>query len=324
MTWTVIQSDALSFARSLPTGCASLTLFSPPYEDARTYGIGFRLKGQAWVDWLAPIIVELARCTNGLVLCNAAGKVNQFKYSPVVEWLCADLTRVHGLVCGPSPYVFHRVGIPGSGSKHYHRRDWEPVYAFARPEVLPLAWSDNTATGHAPKWAPGGEMSHRLSDGTRRNQWGGNGNGSTGQRRRNGSRQRTERPSSVITSKDTRRGSCGHDLEGSPVQGDYSPPAIANAGNVIKCKVGGNNMGSVAAHLSEAPYPESLCEFFIRSFAPPAGLVLDPFCGSGTTLAVAVRWGRRALGCDIRQSQIDIARRRIEGETPLSLLREKE
>ena len=25
-----------------------------------------------------------------------------------------------------------------------------------------LPWSDNTACGHPPKWAPGGEMSHRL------------------------------------------------------------------------------------------------------------------------------------------------------------------
>ena len=46
------------------------------------------------------------------------------------------------------------------------------------------------------------------------------------------------------------------------------------------------------------------------------GLVIDPFAGSGTTLAVAVREGRRAIGCDIRQSQVDLSCRRISGETP--------
>ena len=63
-------------------------------------------------------------------------------------------------------------------------------------------------------------------------------------------------------------------------------------------------MGSKLCHENEAPFPEQLAEFFIRSFAPPAGLVCDPFAGSGTTLAVAVQWGRRAVGCDIRPSQV--------------------
>jgi hypothetical protein len=41
------------------------------------------------------------------------------------------------------------------------------------------------------------------------------------------------------------------------------------------------------------------------------GLVVDPFAGSGTTLAATVACGRRALGCDIRESQVGLARRRL-------------
>lgn len=75
-------------------------------------------------------------------------------------------------------------------------------------------------------------------------------------------------------------------------------------------------MGSKLAHENEAPYPERLAEFFIRSFCPPGGIVLDPFCGSGTTLAVARRLGRQGIGIDIRQSQIDLSIKRCAEVQP--------
>jgi DNA modification methylase len=71
-------------------------------------------------------------------------------------------------------------------------------------------------------------------------------------------------------------------------------------------------MGSKLAHENEAPFPELVPEWFIRSFCPPGGRVLDPFCGSGTTLAVAKRWGRDAVGIDIRESQVALTRRRLD------------
>ena len=70
-------------------------------------------------------------------------------------------------------------------------------------------------------------------------------------------------------------------------------------------------MGDALAHDNEAPFPEALAEFFIRSFCPPDGFVLDPFMGSGTTIAVALRHGRKAVGIDIRASQVELARKRV-------------
>ena len=71
-------------------------------------------------------------------------------------------------------------------------------------------------------------------------------------------------------------------------------------------------MGSPLAHENEAPFPESLAEFFVRSFCPPGGTVLDPFMGSGTTLAVAQRTGREAIGIDLRESQVELTNRRVK------------
>lgn len=48
------------------------------------------------------------------------------------------------------------------------------------------------------------------------------------------------------------------------------------------------------------------------------GLVLDPFAGSGTTLLVAIREGRRALGIELNPEYADMARRRIgQAQPPL-------
>lgn len=59
--------------------------------------------------------------------------------------------------------------------------------------------------------------------------------------------------------------------------------------------------------------PLALLELLIRACCPPGGTVLDPCCGSGTTLVAAVRVGdgRRAIGCDINADAVTIARERL-------------
>jgi site-specific DNA-methyltransferase (cytosine-N4-specific) len=57
-----------------------------------------------------------------------------------------------------------------------------------------------------------------------------------------------------------------------------------------------------------ATFPEKLIERRILSSCPEGGLVLDPFCGVGTTLRVAVRHGRRAHGFDMNARFVAAAR----------------
>ena len=45
--------------------------------------------------------------------------------------------------------------------------------------------------------------------------------------------------------------------------------------------------------------PEALLERIINASSNERDLVLDPFCGTGRTLAVAVANGRRGWGCDL-------------------------
>jgi site-specific DNA-methyltransferase (adenine-specific) len=57
--------------------------------------------------------------------------------------------------------------------------------------------------------------------------------------------------------------------------------------------------------------PEALLERIIRAASSAQSHVLDPMCGSGTTLAVAARLGRRSVGIDRSRLACDITRRRL-------------
>ena len=48
-----------------------------------------------------------------------------------------------------------------------------------------------------------------------------------------------------------------------------------------------------------APFPADLCRIPILATCPPDGVVLDPFCGTGTAMLVASRLGRRSVGIDL-------------------------
>lgn len=58
--------------------------------------------------------------------------------------------------------------------------------------------------------------------------------------------------------------------------------------------------------------PESLLERVVRAASTERGGVLDPMCGSGTTLAVAARLGRQFAGCDRSELACRISRQRVE------------
>lgn len=56
-----------------------------------------------------------------------------------------------------------------------------------------------------------------------------------------------------------------------------------------------------------ASYPEDLCRMPIMASCPEGGIVLDPFCGTGTTNLAAFRLGRRSVGIDVAADYLHIA-----------------
>ncbi|MBI5305514.1 MAG: site-specific DNA-methyltransferase [Chloroflexi bacterium] len=60
------------------------------------------------------------------------------------------------------------------------------------------------------------------------------------------------------------------------------------------------------------PFPEQLVARLIHASCPVNGAVLDPFAGSGTVAAVAVKLGRNAIGFDVNEAYLRGAERRVE------------
>ena len=60
-----------------------------------------------------------------------------------------------------------------------------------------------------------------------------------------------------------------------------------------------------------AVYPEELLRIPILATCPKNGIILDPFSGTGTTVAAALKLGRKGMGIDLSQEYINVSRQRI-------------
>ena len=60
------------------------------------------------------------------------------------------------------------------------------------------------------------------------------------------------------------------------------------------------------------PKPISLMSYLVKVYCPPDTIVLDPFCGSGSTGIGAILEGRHFIGIDLEQKYINISERRIQ------------
>lgn len=65
-----------------------------------------------------------------------------------------------------------------------------------------------------------------------------------------------------------------------------------------------------------ATFPEALVEPCILAGSRRGDTVLDPFAGSGTVGVVALKHGRRFIGCDISASSVALASQRLADVTP--------
>jgi site-specific DNA-methyltransferase (adenine-specific) len=62
--------------------------------------------------------------------------------------------------------------------------------------------------------------------------------------------------------------------------------------------------------------PLALLDMLVRACCPSQGLVLDPCCGSGTTLVAAAHADRAWLGCDVNADAVAVARARLANTSP--------
>jgi hypothetical protein len=283
-SWSIEKADCLEWLRALPPDSLDMVFGSPPYEQARLYledgeDLNISRKTDEWVSWLGDIFEAAQAACRGLVAFVVAGQTRDYRWSAGPALLIAELHRRGMNLRNPPLYV--RDGIPGSGGVDWLKNMYEWVVCTSRPGRLP--WSENTACGAKPAYERGGRVSHRLQNGKR---------AFTVQTRRQANGNRDQASDADL---------------GRPI------PDIANPGNLIDC---GANTNFGLGNQNEAPFPLKLASFFVQSFCPPNGIAADCFSGSGTTLHACIDHGRRFVGCDIRQSQVDLTTKRARGVTP--------
>ena len=61
-----------------------------------------------------------------------------------------------------------------------------------------------------------------------------------------------------------------------------------------------------------AVFPEELLLNPIKATCPENGIVLDPFSGTGSTVATALKLKRRGIGIDLSEQYNTVAKRRID------------
>ena len=84
--------------------------------------------------------------------------------------------------------------------------------------------------------------------------------------------------------------------------GDCAERGVTNRGSLWDygpCGNGHTGAPDIEAENHPARWPFKLAEDIVRCFCPPDGLVVDPFCGAGTTGAAAIAHGRRFVGGDL-------------------------
>lgn len=286
----LVWGDNLEYLRTVPSDSVDLIFGSPPYEDIRGYGIGFDKVGQVWVDWMVELWAEMQRVCRGLVAMVVDGKTRDYAWSCTPILLAADLHRKGYKL--RKPVIYQRPGIIGTGHEDWLRNTYELIICTSRGK---LPWSDNTACGKPTQKTKGS-----LTDGERQQLK--DLMASEGVTQREAARRLGFAMGSGVVN--------GKDGDVDTAKGIYVSPERANPGSIVDCTRYVTQGGPIA-HENEAPFPEYLAEFFILSFCPKGGVVLDPFSGGGTTVSIARKNRRNFIGIDVRESQIRIAHTRL-------------
>lgn len=75
------------------------------------------------------------------------------------------------------------------------------------------------------------------------------------------------------------------------------------------------NITGALTRIHPAPFPLELATRLIRMFSFHEDTVLDPFCGTGTTMIAALKYGRNSIGIDIEPEYCRMAARYLKKES---------
>ena len=296
----IIPGDCIAGLRTLPDASVHCCVTSPPYWGLRDYGhegqIGLEETPDAYVARMVEVFREVRRVLrdDGTLWLNLGDSYNAYNgnrgsstsFQAATEKANPSLPAGHGLSC-KSLKNKDLCGIPWRVAFALQSDGWwlRQDIIWAKPNPMPESVRDRCTKAH--------EYVFLLTKS-----------------------ERYFYDAEAVSEAQTTSGQGGFSNRStlkSVVLNASHKPSLVNATND-----GRRNRRSVWT-ITTKPYsgahfavmPADLVEPCIKAGCPEGGTVLDPFAGSGTTLAVAAELGRNAIGCELNPDYIELAERRI-------------
>lgn len=335
---TLHHGDALQVLRTIPDASVDCCVTSPPYFGLRDYGepgqYGLEASPVEYVETMRAVFAEVRRvlAADGTLWLNLGdsysgswgnqsrkdGRGTQRPISgpmiqPVTDGRYPSIGSRTGIVKPGAPPAKNLMGIPWRVAFALQDDGWvlRSDVIWDKPNAMPESVTDRPSCTHehvflfakSPRYwfdldAIREPLAHpEALDGSR--VFGGKAKGG-GAGRGGASARRAGLFRSI------------YGRTGMPEQTGMGPTGSRHTHNSDK----GRNPGDVwtmptqpfpQAHF--AVMPPALAEWCIAAGCKPGGVVLDPFCGSGTTGMVALKHGRRFVGIDLSSTYLDLALR---------------
>jgi DNA modification methylase len=320
MTWQVIHGDSLSVLRTLPRESVQCIVTSPPYWGLRDYGVDGQIGLEATPEEFIARLVAVFREAREVLREDGVMFVNMgdcYASSPcgIKKGGVSMSSGLHGGITSEAYRQTFEQGhaqkrntiVPGLKPKDLVGQPWRLAFALQaagwylrsdiiwhKPNPMPESVTDRPTKAH--------EYIFLLSKAARYFY----------------DAEAVRQPLARLWD-DSNGGSWAH-TENQPRESK----AGHHSGAYPKPNPNGANPRTVWPIATEAfpgrhfaTFPKKLAERCILAGSRPGDLVLDPFCGSGTTGLVALRHSRRFVGIELNPKYVEMAKRRIVEDAPL-------
>jgi len=322
--------DCGTILNGFPGNCIDAVITSPPYFQQREYtgiGIGMERDVSNYLDSLHESFAEIARVVKptGSILYNIGDKIDKQRGAMLVPYRFAisALEKHSGLILlnnivwakkNPTPRQFNRRLVSST----------EPFFHFVKSKGYYYALNDFMHPPQAKhKNRPTDKLGARYLTLLESSDL-------SSKERDDAKRAIREAVAEVRSEKITGfrvkiRGihapAFGGQDGGRKIQMEKKGfTVIRILGNPIKKDYVEFPVENVKGVEHPAVFPLQLIEEFIGLVCPPDGVVLDPYCGSGTTLLAAKHKGRKFIGIDINPKYCNFSKNRInEHQTTASI-----
>ena len=306
----IIVGDCIAGLRTLPDASVHCCVTSPPYWGLRDYGhdgqIGLEATPEAYVARMVEVFREVRRVlrNDGTLWLNLGDSYNAYNgnrgsstsFQAATEKANPSLPAGHGLSC-KSLKNKDLCGIPWRVAFALQADGWwlRQDIIWAKPNPMPESVRDRCTKAHEYVFLLSKNPKYYFDSGA----------------------IKVEASAATIErNKHKFNGAFKGQFAGTPgeerwQQGrEIEKPQFAADGRANRRSVWTVTTKPYSgAHF--AVMPPDLVEPCIKAGCPEGGTVLDPFAGSGTTLAVAAELGRNAIGCELNPDYIELAERRI-------------